>query len=140
MSRVARKTIKEFACKMFVRVNYIDIDGRNVGYDYDYILAEVKKQFPNASTSKRWLRKMAYDLNGTVRMPVRRRSRYALARGYAMVLLLKAENGVGLSYHSIWHRVHRKFPDHTPGSSVLRSLEVQLRHREFVIPPRPEEV
>lgn len=129
----ARNTIKEFAHAFFVRVNYIDIYGRNVGYDYNYILTKLKEKFPGAKTSRRWLQMMAYELNGSVRFPVRRRSRTILARDYAKTLLLKPE---GLPYGCIVDRVYRKFPEHVPGLVELGKMEMQLRRQKFPVPER----
>jgi hypothetical protein len=139
-ARANRKpTIKSFARDYFVRVNYIDIYGRGVGYDYEFILAEIKKQFPDAKTSKLWLRRMAYEIVGTVRMPMRRRSRRALAEGYAMTRLLKlARNSVlGSRYDNVVQRVREKFPEQTLSTSDLRRLENRLRFLKFSVPPRP---
>lgn len=129
-----KQTIKEFAHEYFVRVNYIDIFGRNVGYDYEYILSEIKKQFPKARTSKRWLRMMQYELNGTVRMPMRRRSRRALAEGYAEVLLLR-RSGKHVYAH-VTNEVKKKFPDQHLSATELRRLEGHLRFLKFAVPVR----
>jgi hypothetical protein len=132
------QTIKKFAHEYFVRVNYIDIYGRDVGYDYDYILAEIKKQFPKARTSKRWLRMMGYELTGTVRMPMRRRSRRALAEGYAMTLLLKTtRTKTGMRYDHILEGVRKKFAEVVMSAIELRRLENNLRYQNFPLPPRP---
>jgi hypothetical protein len=131
----SRATIKQFAHDYFVRVNYVDIYGRNVGYDYDFILTELKKQFPEAKTSKRWLRMMAYELSGSGRMPVRRRSRRGLAEGYAMTLLLKIEKGQGLNFNSVQCRVFRKFGS-KPSFQELTKLERHLRFLKFAVPIR----
>ena len=110
-SRAHKPTIKEFACDFFVKVNYVDIYGRNIGYDYEYILTEIKKKFPEAKTSKRWLRMMAYELNNTIRIPARRRSRRALAEGYAEVLLLRPTRVGDKAYSNITQDVRRKFEE-----------------------------
>lgn len=129
-------TIKEFAREYFLRVNFVNIYGRNVGYDYDYILAEIKKQFPTARTSKRWLRMMAYELTGTVRMPMRRRSRRGLAEAYAEVLLLR--RGSGRHVHkNITQDVKQKFPEQRISAATLCHLERTLINRGFKVPPRP---
>ena len=130
-----RGTIKEFACEYFTRVNYVDIYGREVGFEYDFILAEIKRHFPKAKTSKRWLRMMAYELNGTTRMPARIRSRRILAEGYAMVLLLR-RSGRRSVYMTVTRDVKLKFPDQHVPASRLRSLEVRLRNLKFTVPPR----
>lgn len=134
----AQNTIKEWANDYFVRVNYIDIYGRNVGYDYDFILAKLKEKFPKARTSGRWLRKMAYDLNGSVKLPVRRRSRKILARDFAMSLLIKVmPNGMGVKYTHVVDKTHRKFPDRTVPIEEVLKLERRLRYLNFHVPPRP---
>jgi hypothetical protein len=130
-----KQTIKEVANALFLKVSYIDINGRNVGYDYDFILAEIKKKFAGARTSKRWLRKMAYEIAGTVRMPVRRRSRRALAEGYAMALLLR--RGGGSVYGEVTRTVKKKFPEQHISADKLRRLDGRLRFAKFLVPPRP---
>lgn len=134
-SREQRKpTIKMFACEYFQRVNYIDIYGRKVGYDYAFILAEIMKQFPSAKTSKKWLRRMAYEVKTTARMPVRRHSRRALAEGYAMAMLLRRS---GRHAHgNIVKSVRQKFPDQHVPKVRLRSLDRWLANNGFPIPPR----
>jgi hypothetical protein len=130
----ARKlTIKEFACERFVSVNYVDVYGRNIGYDYEFILAEIKKKFPEAKTSKRWLRMMAYELNNTARIPARRRSRRALAEGYAEALLLQPE---AKTYRNITRAVRRKFDEQRITSAELRRVEQSLLSRGFTVPAR----
>jgi len=128
-----KQTIKEFARDYFIRVNYVDIYGRKVGYDYEHILAEIKKNFPNAKTSKRWLRKMAYELNGTERLPVRRRSRRALAEGLAMTLLLRRSS----AYGGVTVDVKKKFPERHLCADDLRRLERHLKSLKFTVPARP---
>ena len=127
-------TIKKFAHDYFTRVHFIDIYGRNVGYDYEHILAELRKEFPRAKTSKRWLRKMAYELNGLVRMPMRRRSRRALAESYAEVLLLR-RRGKSV-YGGVTTEVKKQFPEQHLSAPDLRRLESSLRYRKFAVPPR----
>lgn len=124
-------TIKEFAHDYFERVNYVDIYGRNVGYTYAFILAEIKKQFPNARTSVRWLRAMAYELSGSGKMPMRRRSVRGLTEGHAMVLLLQP-----ISFNSVKCRVFRKFQT-KPSTQELERLERRLKFLKFTVPPRP---
>lgn len=128
------QTIRRFAREYFVRVNYVDIYGHNVGYDYEFILAEIKKQFPKARTSKRWLRMMAYEITGTVRMPMRRRSRTLLAKGYSMSLLIETP---ARSFRSMQGCISRKFPEHVPTVASLKRLERSLRALKFTVPPRP---
>jgi hypothetical protein len=130
------QTIKDFAREYFQRVNYVDIYGRKVGYDYDFILTEIKKKFPAARTSKRWLRMMAYEITGTVQMPMRRRSRRALAEGYAEVLLLRRQGQSVDIYKNITREIKRKFPDQHVSSDELRRIEKHLKFLKFPIPPR----
>jgi hypothetical protein len=132
-----KSTIKEFACDFFVKVNYVDVYGRNVGYDYEFILAEIKKRFPEAKTSKRWLRMMAYELNNTIRIPARRRSRRALAEGYAEVLLLRPGRTGAKAYSNISQDVRKKFVEQSIPPSDLRRVERSLISRGFAVPARP---
>jgi hypothetical protein len=131
LSSAPKMTIKKFAHDYFMRVSFIDIYGRNIGYDYDFILEEIKRTFPDARTSRRWLQDMAYILNRSARLPVRRRSRRTLAEDYAMSLLLRP-----YLYGSVRDAVRKKFPEHGTSLRTLRSLEVRLRNRGFTIPPR----
>lgn len=133
-ARAKKLTIKRFAHEYFQRVNYIDIYGRKVGFDYEFILAEIKQHFPSAKTSKTWLRRMAYEIKADVRMPVRRHSRRALAEGYAMSLLVKPSRH---SIDGIRVDVKFKFPDQTITLARLRSLELWLVNNGFTVPPRP---
>lgn len=128
-----RQSIRKWAHDFFLKVSYVDVYGRNVGYDYDYILAELKKQFPEAKTSKRWLRMMAYELSGTVRMPARLRYK-GLAEGYAMALLVSTPQDI--SYVGIVARITKKFPAYSPSLITLHHLENKLRHEKFVVPHR----
>ena len=134
-ARKKKLTIKRFAHDYFQRVNYVDIYGRKVGFDYGFILAEIKQQFPAAKTSKTWLRRMAYEIKIDVRMPVRRHSRRALAEGYAMALLLKRSGRY--VYSNVSCEVKKKFPDQHISLAKLRSLELWLVNNGFEIPPRP---
>jgi len=133
-----KQTIKDFAREYFTRINYVDIFGRGVGFDYEHILAEIKQQFPAARTSKRWLRMMAYELNGVVHMPARRRSRRALAEEYAMTVLLRTKrDGVrGMRYDHVGDAVRKKFPDQPLGAPEFRRLETRLRNLKFTVPDR----
>jgi hypothetical protein len=124
-------TIKRFAHDYFMRVSFVDIYGRNIGYDYDFILAEIRATFPGARTSRRWLQDMAYVLNRSAKLPVRRRSRRALSEDFAMALLLRP-----IRYVSICNAVRNKFPDHVQTLKSLRSLEGRLKNRGFVVPER----
>lgn len=129
-----RMTIKAFAHDYFTRVSFVDIYGRKIGYDYDFILHEIKAHFPGARTSRCWLQKMAYVLNRSEKLPARRRSRRSLAEDYAMSLLLRRSGQH--AYHDIQKSVRAKFPEHSPSSTLLRSLDVRLKNRGFTIPPR----
>jgi len=122
-----KKTIKEWAHAYLLRVNYTDINGRGVGFDYGHILTKLKETFPHANTSHRWLLKMAYELNGVARLPVRRRSRKILARDFARSLLVEVDGqGNGLPYNTIRRRVKARFPD-LPIMSIfqIQSIESQ---------------
>lgn len=134
LSRKRRQTIRAFAHDYFLRVSYVDIYGRNVGYDYDHILEEIKANFPNARTSKIWLRRMAYEI--TDRMPVRRRSRRALASDYAMSELLRTRSGRGISMPVIIRNIHIKFPGQHVSLPELRRMEARLRVNKFDVPER----
>lgn len=129
-----RLTIKMFARDYFQRVNYVDVYGRNVGFDYAFILEEIKKQFPTAKTSKTWLRRMAYEVKDTVRMPVRRYSRSALAEDYAKVLLLRRRGK--RAYDGVSRAVKNKFPDQRVTFAKLHLLDLWLAHNGFTLPPR----
>lgn len=135
-SEPKRLTIKKFAHDYFMRVSFVDIYGRNIGYDYDLILDEIKTNFPGARTSRRWLQDMAYVLNRSAKLPVRRRSRRALSEDYAMSLLLR-RGGVHV-YRDVATTVQKKFPEHRPTPARLKSIEVWLRNKGYTIPPRPE--
>jgi hypothetical protein len=135
-SRAPKKpTIKKLAHEYFVKVNFIDIYGRNIGYDYSFILDRIKEQFPDAQTSRRWLQDMAYIFNRDEKFPVRRRSRRALSEDYAMALILK-RSGRHV-YSSIAREVRKKFPEQHIYIARLRSLELWLKNKGFAIPPRP---
>lgn len=138
LSSAPKLTIKKFAHDYFMRVSFVDIHGRNIGYDYDFILEEIKANFPGARTSRRLLQDMAYILNRSERLPVRRRSRRALSEEYAMSLLLRRSGR--RVYSNIADDVKKKFHEHRPTKARLRSLEVRLRNRNFPIPPRPSNV
>lgn len=134
-----RQTIKDFARNYFTQVNYVDVFGRNIGFDYEHILAAIRAKFPNAKTSKRWLRMMAYELNGVVPMPARRRSRRALAEEFAMSLLVRRVRGSdtrGMRFDHIVRIVREKFPDQVLKASDLRRLESRLRGLGFYVPER----
>lgn len=135
------KTVKQYAQELLLRVNYVDAFGRNVGFDYLYILALLKKEFPGSNTTIKELQKVAYSTRDSTdgRLPVRRRSRKILARDFARsLLLLKDDDGNGLSYQAIARRVKLRFPD-TPKLSVcqVRSTAGHLSRAGKALPPRP---
>jgi hypothetical protein len=127
-------TIKEFAKGYFVKTNFTDIHGRNIGYDYSYILEKIKEQFPNSKTSRDWVRKMASELNLHTKMPIRGRRNRGTAHAYAMSLLLK--RGGPHAHRNVATAVKTKFPEHSPSAATLRRLERRLRYLNFTIPPR----
>lgn len=134
MSARARKpTIKTFAHDLLVKTNFVDIHGRAVGYDYDYILARIMEQFPEARTTRRLVQDMAYIFNRTERLPVRRRSRRALAEDYAAVLLLRPTRTFN---SNVRDGVKRKFPDQTITVEELKVLGRKLSSRGFTVPRR----
>lgn len=125
-------TIKEFARAFYVKVNFVDIHGRNIGYDYSFILAKIKEQFPNSKTSRDWVRKMASELNQHEKMPIRGRRNRGTAQSYAMTRLLRTS----ARYDEIARSVREKFPDHVPSNDTLRRLERRLRNLKFIVPAR----
>lgn len=129
-----KQTIKMFAHELLVEPNFIDIHGRAVGHDYDFILARIREQFPNARTTRRLLQDMAYIFNRTERLPVRRRSRRALAEDYASAMLLR-RSGVH-AHRGVQTLVRKKFPEQRMSSVDLRRLDTHLRHLGFPVPPR----
>jgi hypothetical protein len=134
-SRAPKKlTIKKFAHEYFVKVNFVDIYGRNIGHDYSFILDRIKEQFPEARTSRRWLQDMAYILNRSERLPVRRRSRRTVAEDYAKALLLRW-NGRRV-HNAVSSEVRKKFPEQHIPVARLRQLELQLKNMGFAIPIR----
>lgn len=129
-------TIKKFAHDYFMRVSFVDLHGRDIGYDYDFILAEIRRTFPGARTSRRWLQTMAYALNRDTRLPVRRRSRRALAEDYAMVMLMR-RSGSNV-YDHVTREVKKKFAEQHISADELRSLDARLKNQGRKLPPRPE--
>lgn len=131
------RTIKDWARNALSEVNYVDIWGRRVGFDYIHVLTQLKKAFPNSHTSMVWLRKMAYEFNTTMRMPVRRRSRRILAREYAKALLIMTAHGSdrGYALREIGRLVKKKFPDQpTPNEQQLYRTAVYLAFKGFTVP------
>lgn len=104
------KTIKEYAVFLLVKTDFVDCYGRNIGLEYETILARIKRMFPHARTTKRALRYVLYGIDRKVRLPARHRSRKILAREYARALLLQADkSGVGLSFDTINASMRTKF-------------------------------
>jgi hypothetical protein len=133
------RTIKECAQDYLMRTHYVDAYGRNVGFDYKYILKRLKTHFPKANTSHKWLCEMAYDLNRSAnrRLPVRHRSLRILARGYMRSLLIERDkDGIGLSYDIIIKRVRSRYPL-TPKLSIAQ-MRGHLTRAKVNLPPRPE--
>lgn len=138
------KTVREAAEALLTQVVYVDMYGRNVGLPYKAILAELhstfpegSKQWPGKRTSIKSLRRIGYALSAqNVRLPVRRRSVNILARDYARALLLKTEDGIGLTFERISRIVKRKYPE------MKRLTREQLQGlsfyvaKEFTLPPR----
>jgi hypothetical protein len=135
-SRAPKKpTIKKLAHEYFVKVSFVDIYGRNIGYDYNFILDRIKEQFPNARTSRRWVQDMAYILNRSEKLPVRRHSSRTTAEDYAKALLLKRSGRK--AYSHITGAVKERFPDQHFSADHLRQLDRWLRNKGFTIPARP---
>ncbi len=133
-SRAEKQNIRKFARGLFLAVNFTDIYGRHIGYDYSFILAKIKEKFPEAKTSRDGVRKMASDLNQTEKLPVRGRDNKGYAHAYAMVLLLRRS---GRNVHSdVRTEVKRKFPSNVPDAATLRRLDDWLRHSKFTLPSR----
>lgn len=124
-------TIKQLAEDLLVRESYVDVNGRSVGLDYLYILSAIRENFPTSRTSLKELQKIAYSLNSTTRMPVRRRSRKILACDYAMTLLLR-----GLTHKGVGKAVRKKFSEQHVSAGDLRRLEARLRYLKFAVPER----
>ena len=136
-SRAPKKlTIKKFAHEYFMKINFVDIYGRNIGHDYSFILDRIKEQFPDARTSRRLLQDMDYVLKRSERLPMRRLSRRTMAEDYSMALILKRSGS--RVYSNIACEVKKKFPEQHVSADQLRSLELWLKNRGFTIPPRPQ--
>jgi hypothetical protein len=127
-------TIKEFARDYYMKVNFVDIHGRNIGYDYSYIFAKVKARFPNSRTSRDWVRKMASELNAYEKLPIRGRLSKVTAQAYAMTLLLRRSGKY--AHKSIAKSVKKNFPTRPVNLATLRSLDQRLRNLGFTVPPR----
>lgn len=127
-------TIKKFANEQFVKVNFVDIYGRNIGHDYNFILDKIKEQFPNARTSRHWVRCMASELNTHEKLPIRGRLSNVTAQAYAMTLLLRRSGKY--AHKGIVRSVKRGFPTRPVNLATLRSLDQRLRNLGFAVPPR----
>lgn len=128
------KTIKEYAEHLLTKTDFVDCYGRNIGLDYDTIIAKIKAEFPRAKTTKRALRFVLYTIDRTVRMPARYRSHKVLSVEYARSLLLVTKHGVGLSFNAIDHRVHRKFPGFFVSHSRLQKLATAMKRKGMKVP------
>lgn len=133
-------TVKQYATRLLLEVNYVDAYRRNVGLDYREILGRLKTEFPNSNTTVKELQKIAYGMNGqNIRLPVRRSSRRILARDFARSLLIhRDEQGIGLSYQAIGRRVRSLFPE-LPTLSIcqVRNTAGHLSRAGIALPTRP---
>ena len=70
-------TIKSVSVDLLMATDFIDNDGRAVGFSYDHILEKVLEQFPDANTTVKCLRWYATHLNKdtNVKMPIRPRKK-----------------------------------------------------------------
>jgi hypothetical protein len=145
MSVKQYRTVKDAAQALLLKVSYVDVYGRSVGLTYKAILKRLHELFPNGTpnwpgyrTSLRSLQMIAYDLNHSSRIPVRRRSHLVLMRDYACVLLLvTGKDGMGLTLKSISRRAVAKYPSPKAlPEKKLASLEMMLRREGFTVPPR----
>lgn len=70
-------TIKSVSVELLTATAFQDEQGRNIGYDYDTILAKVLEDFPDASTTVKCLRWYATHLNKDpdIKMPIRPRKK-----------------------------------------------------------------
>lgn len=133
------KTIKDYAVFLLVKTDFVDCYGRNIGHDYDTILAKIRREFPQARTTKRALRYVLYGIDQKVRLPARHRSRKILARVYARALLLEVDgsSGLGLSFDTIRKRTRAKFrgaPDLTV--RTLKSFVETLIKDKIKVPEK----
>lgn len=132
------KTIKEYAVFLLVKTDFVDCYGRNIGFDYETILAKIKREFPHARTTKRALRYVLYGIDRKVRLPARHRSRKILAREFARALLLEInESGVGHSFETIRLRTRAKFRS-APTISIrtLKSFTDTLAKEKIKLPEK----
>ena len=110
---MSKKTIKAFAHKLLVKTDFVDCNGRPVGYDYTTILERIKKEFPKARTTRRAFRRILDDLDrSVVRLPARRRTRGVLAAEFIRAkLLVRGEGALGLPHEVIRKSAAKKFSD-----------------------------
>jgi len=72
--RRSARTIKSAAYELLLQVDYPDHNQRPVGHSYDVILARLRDEFPDSSTTDKCLRWYAVQLNlDNARMPWRPR-------------------------------------------------------------------
>lgn len=101
------QTIKSVSDALLSAVDYVDDAGKPIGFTYEYVLAKVLEQFPDANTTVKCLRWYNTKLNSdpNVKMPVRPRKRTAKVDrpGQAVDLQAEAEepeltepNGLGM--------------------------------------------
>jgi hypothetical protein len=131
-------TIKEYAVFLLVKTDFVDCYGRNIGHDYETILAKIKREFPHARTTKRALRYVLYGIDQKVRLPARHRSRKILAREFARALLTQTdESGVGFSFDTIRLRTRSRFRG-APALSIrtLKSFTETLIREKIKLPER----
>jgi hypothetical protein len=134
-----RRSIRKLAHELLLAVDYTDVYGRNIGLEYSAILAKIRDHFPNSRTSRDSLRKLRYEIDGSIRVPARLRTTRAAAQGYAAVRLLATRRGseLGTSYSSVRAAVRRKFPDQNFLTAELKLIEKNLVRSGFTVPPRP---
>lgn len=139
MSFKSTSTVKEYVEKLLMATSFVDIHGRNIGYDYGSIVRMIKLRFPKSRVSRRVLKDWySPNLQQTnVRLPSRRRTRsQAMAVEFTRAQLLKRVDGVGLRVSTIQRNVRRNFPG-LP-SRDLRKMERHLKRKGYVVPERPE--
>jgi hypothetical protein len=72
--RRSARTIKSAAYEYLLQVDYLDHTQRPVGHSYDVILAKLREEFPDSSTTDKCLRWYAVQLNlDQAKMPWRPR-------------------------------------------------------------------
>lgn len=133
------KTIRAYAIHLIYTVDFVDCRGRNIGYDYQAILTKIKQAFPESRTSMGALRRILDSLDGSQRLPARRRSRKILATEYARSLLLQVDStGRGLTFQTISRKVRGKFRGLDPGVCSVHATSLLAywmeRRGEFKMP------